>query len=219
MKCPHCNIAIHVKWDSTENIQDLSTHSEDYYFFNIEFATCPNCYKLIVRLRHLLSADLNTNEILDERIIYPVFSSRNVQEEVPEPYRSEFKEASAIVSISPKASAALSRRILQNILRHELKIKKRTLASEIEEFINLPGVPAHITKAVDAVRVVGNFSAHPIKSDNTGEIVEIEPGEAEWLLDVIESLFEFVFVQPKRDEERKNKFNEKMKSLGMKPID
>ena len=29
------------------------------------------------------------------------------------------------------------------------------------------------------------FGAHPIKSTSTGEIVEVEPGEAQWNLDAV----------------------------------
>jgi hypothetical protein len=33
---------------------------------------------------------------------------------------------------------------------------------------------------LDAIRTIGNFAAHPIKSTSSGEIVDVEPGEAEW---------------------------------------
>jgi hypothetical protein len=50
--------------------------------------------------------------------------------------------------------------------------------------------------SIDAVRNIGNFAAHPMKSEHTGEILDVEPGEAEWNLEVLESLFDFYFVQP-----------------------
>jgi hypothetical protein len=34
------------------------------------------------------------------------------------------------------------------------------------------------------------------KSTTTGVILDAEPGEAEWNLDILESLFDFYFVQP-----------------------
>jgi hypothetical protein len=46
-----------------------------------------------------------------------------------------------------------------------------------------------LASAVDAVRNVGNFAAHPIKSKSTGDVLDVEPGEAEWLLDALERLF------------------------------
>jgi hypothetical protein len=68
-----------------------------------------------------------------------------------------------VLNISAKASAALSRRLLQTLLKQEFKIKRQSLAQEIEDFINLKGVPSHLSGAVDAVRNIGNFAAHPIK--------------------------------------------------------
>ena len=52
-------------------------------------------------------------------------------------------------------------------------------------------LPSSLADNVDAVRQVGNFAAHPIKSTSIGEIVEVEENEAEWLLDVLEELFDF----------------------------
>ena len=69
-----------------------------------------------------------------------------------------------------------------------------------------------------AIRNIGNFGAHPVKDANTGEIVDVEPGEAEWLLDVLESLFDSAFVQPKRLEEREQKLNDKLQQIGKPPM-
>lgn len=90
--------------------------------------------------------------------------------------------------------------------------------SEIEAFIEMDNVPPFLSDAVDAVRNIGNFAAHPLKDTNTGEIVDVELGEAEWLLDVLDALFDFVFVQPKRLKERRGKLNEKLKSIGKPPM-
>jgi len=133
-------------------------------------------------------------------------------------YKKAFLEASAVLPISPKASAALNRRILQDVFREELGIRKSSLAQEIDEFIERTDVPSYLTEAIDAVRNIGNFAAHPLKDTNTGEIVEVEAGEAEWLLEVNEALFDFVFVQPKRLAERKSNLNAKLSSLGKPPM-
>jgi hypothetical protein len=44
---------------------------------------------------------------------------------------------------------------------------------------------------------------------NTGAIVDVEPGEAEWTLDVVESLFDFYFVRPAKLAARKAEINKK----------
>jgi hypothetical protein len=69
------------------------------------------------------------------------------------------------------------------------------------------------------VRHIGNIAAHPIKSKNPGEIIEVEPGEAEWLLDILEGLFDFYFVQPAKLKRNKDSLNEKLTAAGKKPME
>ncbi|MGA9972020.1 MAG: hypothetical protein WA757_14400 [Candidatus Acidiferrales bacterium] len=64
---------------------------------------------------------------------------------------------------------------------------------------------------------IGNFAAHPIKSKQTGEIVAVEPGEAEWNLDVLESLFDFYF-QPAILKEKKDALNKRLAEAGKPPL-
>ena len=219
MKCPHCNVATNVEWENTSAFVD-----SDNSALGIEVAVgiCPDCEKLIVKLIHgtIVHSEYiaSITEVKSEEIIHPKFSVRSVENEVPEPYKSEFLEATAILNMSPKASGALSRRMLQNILHEQFNIEKRSLADEIDEFIHMQGVPSHLAGAIDAIRNVGNFGAHPLKDLHSGEIVDVEPGEAEWLLDVLESLFDFAFVQPKRLDERKKKLNSKLQLLGKPPM-
>ena len=75
-------------------------------------------------------------------------------------------------------------------------------------------MPSWLAENLDAVRVVGNFAAHPVKSTHTGDVVEVEPGEAEFLLEVIEGLFDFYFVLPKRAEKQRAALNEKLQGAG-----
>jgi Domain of unknown function (DUF4145) len=87
------------------------------------------------------------------------------------------------------ASAALSRRCLQHLLREQANIKPADLANEIQQVLDSKTLPSYLAEALDALRNIGNFAAHLIKSKSTGEIVDVEPGEAEWLLDTLEGLF------------------------------
>jgi hypothetical protein len=64
-------------------------------------------------------------------------------------------------------------------------------------------LPSTIADSIDSVRHIGNFAAHPIKSQSTGEIVDVEPNEAEWNLDVLESLFDFYYVLPAKAQAKK----------------
>jgi len=75
-------------------------------------------------------------------------------------------------------------------------------------------LPGYLADAIDAIRVVGNFAAHPVKSKDTGQIIAVEPGEAEWLLDVLVGLFDFFFVQPERLNRRREALNDKLRAAG-----
>ncbi len=222
MKCPYCPKIIHFEpWhgEAFEYNAPLGKSTG----FDVSYGSCPSCEEIIVLLRNGIYRMKDSREFLetihDETIVYPKHAtSREIPSEVPEQYKKDFNEAEIILPLSPKASAAIGRRLLQRILRDEYKLGPSNLAKEIEDFIQLPRVPSNLTQAVDVVRNVGNFAAHPLKDTNTGEIVNVEPGEADWILDVLESLFDFTFVQPMRLKERKEKLNTKLASIGKPPM-
>jgi hypothetical protein len=97
-------------------------------------------------------------------------------------------------------------------------VKRGDLAKEIQEVHDSCRLPSDIAEALDSVRVVGNFAAHPMKSTNTGEIIDVEPGEAEWLLDTLESLFDFYFVRPAVLKAKRDALNAKLKEAGKPPV-
>lgn len=138
--------------------------------------------------------------------------------EVPLSIAEDYEEACIVLPDSPKASAALSRRCLQNILWDAGKVKPGNLANEIQQVINSGNLPSHLVKALDMVRQIGNFAAHPMKSNSTGEIVPVEPEEAEWDLEVIEALFDFYYVQPKQLSDKLDALNTKLADIGKNPI-
>ena len=232
--CPHCLKGFHVYGPAIENfhLNDNGVHisrigqDTDGYWW-IEKTTCPGCQKFIIRLvnsdgeftsdpigpqpRQRLPSDSETS-----RLIRPNGTGRPpVPPEVPSEFSEDYSEACLVLADSPKASAALSRRCLQLILREKAKVKNpNNLMRAIEEAIADPGIPTDIKESLDAVRNIGNFASHPNKSLNTGEIVPVEPQEAEWCLEVIEMLFEFYFVRPADVKRRRDALNEKLAETG-----
>lgn len=79
-------------------------------------------------------------------------------------------------------------------------------------------LPSHLAEAIDGIRNIGNFGAHPNKSKITGAIVDVEPGEAEWTLDTLEGLFDFYFVQPAELKRKRDALNGKLKGAGKPPM-
>jgi hypothetical protein len=226
MHCPHCNKDIHFEEADSWVYKYEKPPDKNVTGYEITHGFCPACGFLIVLLRegmyHEEKSNYDHREWLtnhnSEDLLYPKGINRPVAEEVPERYAQDFREAASVLILSPKASAAISRRILQILLRDECQVKASSLANEIAEFLEKSGIPSYISKAVDAIRNVGNFAAHPLKDTNTGEIMEVENGEAEWLLDVLDAMFDYIFVQPKRLETRKQQLNEKLKAIGKPPM-
>ena len=221
MICPACNTGIRLEVAGSSQAYTSSAFTQLGY--DIAHGFCPECSHLIVLLRHGRYHQNDYNEEVSRELIEvhsqevlhpPQTNTRDVPSEVPPEYRNDFREASSVLTISPKASAAISRRLMQQVFQDELGIKGRSLDKEIDEFLARPGVPSHLAEAVDAVRQIGNFAAHPIKDKHTGEIVPVEPGEAEWLLDVLESLFDYIFVQPIRLAKRRKALNQKLAAAG-----
>jgi hypothetical protein len=103
-------------------------------------------------------------------------------------------------------------------LREKAGTRKKDLNDQIQEVIDSKRLPTHLAAAIDAVRVLGNFAAHPLKSQNTGEIIEVEPGEAEWSLDTLEGLFDFYFVQPAILEAKRAALDKKLAEAGKPPL-
>ena len=100
------------------------------------------------------------------------------------------------------------------MLRDQAKTKSKDLADQIDEVRASGKLPSHIEQGLDAVRHIGNFAAHTMKSTVTGAILDVEPGEAEWNLDVLEFLFDYYFVQPALHAKRKAALNPKLKAAG-----
>ncbi len=172
MKCPYCLVSFHETF--TNNMLDRDIQGT----WEIGYCICPECKKIIILLtRSVYSAGIGLIQV-EKSLIYPKNSTRPLPPEIPDEYASALKEACAVLRDSPKASAAISRRLLQHLLREKAGVKPSDLSKEIEEVINSGKLPSHLAKGIDAVRNIGNFAAHPNKSEHTGEIIDVEPGEA-----------------------------------------
>jgi len=151
---------------------------------------------------------------LEAKLVHPATISRApLPPEVLLEFTEDYTEACLVLADSSKASAALSRRCLQRLLRDKAGFTGHDLAVQIDNALASKTLPSSVADGLDAVRNIGNFAAHPMKSQNTGEIVDVEPGEAEWTLDVLEDLFDFYFVQPARLKARKDALNSKLQTL------
>ena len=160
---------------------------------------------------------VRTGIYISTRLVWPAAISRSsLPTGVPDDIANDYREAALVLPLSEKASAALSRRCLQSLLREAAKTKSKDLADQIEEV--LPTLPGYLQQQLDAVRNIGNFAAHPQKSKATGEIIDVEAGEAEWNLDVLDLLFDFYYEQPRIAQEKRDALNKKLAAAAKPPM-
>ena len=124
--------------------------------------------------------------------LIPQSRARAWPDYVPEAVVADYNESCAIEELSPKASATLSRRCLQSILRDYFKVSKQRLVDEIEAVEAMEGVSPDVIAALHALREVGNVGAHP--SRDPAIIVDVEPEEAAAMIEFIEILLTETYV-------------------------
>lgn len=103
---------------------------------------------------------------------------------VPRQILEDYQEANLILSLSPKASATLSRRALQGMIRDFWQVTKPTLAAELKAIE--ANCDPELFAAMNALRAIGNIGAHPERDVNL--MVDVEPDEAQQLIDLIHLL-------------------------------
>lgn len=202
--CPFCK-AFFPRISSSYQVRTLSfEHGDAYYYANIrgdnieqddlysnavavEFAVCPSCGKTTIRI-----AGVGKEFKGIKMDFHPSSNAKQFPTYIPESIRQDYEEACKIVNLSPKASATLSRRCLQGMIRDYWGINgKKNLYEEIEAIQNK--VDPQVSKVLNGVRQLGNIGAHMEKEINL--IIEIDPGEANQLIKLIEFLIEQWYIK------------------------
>jgi hypothetical protein len=130
--------------------------------------------------------------------LIPSSAARPLPNYIPTAIVADYTEACLIASLSPKASATLSRRCLQGMIRDFWGANEKTLFAEITaiKFRMDPETWA----AIDALRRVGNIGAHMEADINV--IIDVDPDEAQQLIGLLEMLIDEWYVAR---ETRKNR--------------
>jgi hypothetical protein len=147
------------------------------------------------------------NESLQAWRLRPESASIVQPEYIPSPLREDYYESCLIRDKSPKAAATLARRCLQGMIRDFCGISKSRLIDEIKELEKRiedgkapKGVEPETLEAIDAVRNIGNIGAHMERDIDL--IVDVDPGEAQALIELIEMLFQEWYVARRKREQR-----------------
>lgn len=224
VQCPVCSA--YFEPSSYFVLKDALTVADEDRKYEVQALNCPACTSVLIVLLYGLANETVLGTMQYDgpphaTTIYPPYQRRDMPEEIPEQFRRELQEAWTVFDASPKAAAALGRRLLEQVLEDHFEYPaKKSLAQKIDRLLkdSTHSLPKELLENVDVIREVGNFAAHPTKSKHSGEIVEVEPGEAEWILEVLEDIFDFIFVRPERSRAKRANLNAKLKEHGKKPL-
>src|SRR5438045_4768854 len=94
---------------------NLNLSDQDAAAYSVAAQKCPGCHRVIVVLK------LHMGRGSQERIVYPKAVARRTfsEDDIGESFLTDYTEACLVLTDSAKASAALSRRCVQNILREK----------------------------------------------------------------------------------------------------
>ncbi len=197
-KCPYCNHDTTINnGNFTQNKSRLQIENKDgFRELAVEWIVCPNseCN------RHTLSAYLfdlldlpqtwKQGDFIKEWNLIPSSEAMVFPSYIPKAIKDDYEEACLIKDLSPKASATLSRRCLQGMIRDFYKVKAKNLYLEIDGIKDK--VDPLIWKSIDATRKIGNIGAHMEKDIDL--IIDVEPKEAALLINLIEVLIKDWYI-------------------------
>jgi hypothetical protein len=196
--CPYCNTKTTINEGNYHTSEDGMSiqNSDGERMLRNEWIICPNseCKKitLVAKLYECIYVPhyWKRGDFVKSWRLLPDSAAKVFPEYIPISLRNDYEEAAKIVELSPKASATLSRRCLQGIIRDFWKVSKSRLIDEINAIKEK--IDPLTWKSIDAVRTVGNIGAHMEKDINL--IIDVEPEEANLLLELIEILFEEWYI-------------------------
>ncbi len=207
-KCPYCSETFplisttYKRWQPSFDYPDVPVERPDFNIYqpkpippsliNLYFYKCPACNGISITAK----GEGNATQNLDMPLL-PNSPAIQFPDYVPDAVKSDYCEAYAIAHLSPKASATLSRRCLQSIIRDFWGIKEKTLYQEISELQKR--VSASQWDVLNALRNLGNIGAHPEADVNL--IIDIDPDDAVKIIRVIELLIKQWYIE-RHDQEK-----------------
>src|SRR5881227_1268893 len=137
--CPFCDRDTTINDDNCQSDSFSFTVSNvnGYRYFTTSLIVCPNpkCRQFTLAFRmseySFSAGQWMVGKPMQSWNLIPPSSAKAFPDYVPKPIRDDYLEACLIRDLSPKASATLSRRCLQGMIRHFCGITKSRLIDEI----------------------------------------------------------------------------------------
>lgn len=209
--CPYCGKPVTIQSSNwTSGFISIGDKLHNNAFGTIAFrygaTCCPNdaCRQVALECSLVEFQEYNERGVTKTKVTRTIQSWKLMpdsmakpQQHVPPHIVRTYEQACRIVALSPDASATMSRRCLQAMIRDFWDVKgKPNLFQEIEAIKEKVGGP--VWKAIHAVRDFGNIGAHMEQDVNL--IQEVDNKEAEKLIALIEFLFRQWYDRRAEDE-------------------
>jgi hypothetical protein len=201
-QCPHCN---HHSTITSSNFLESKfgltiNNADGYKVLHSYFIVCPNidCNKFTLATvlfdteyeylngswKHSAHKEIKRWNLVPNSFakVFPNY--------IPNAIIKDYEEACSIIEDSPKASATLSRRCLQGMIRNYWEVKGANLFQEIESIKDK--VDPLTWRSIDATRKIGNIGAHMEKDINL--IINVDHKEAKALIKLIEVLIKDWYI-------------------------
>jgi len=187
--CPHCkafaNFVQAARVEAAPSISDASFPRAFYHLMQ-----CQRCAGIIFVVLD------SENRILDQ---YPAMRTE-APLECPQDVRDNYKEALGALNKGLwKAAVMMARSSLQAAMRGQ-GASGKNLQEEIDDLARRHVITPYLQEWAHEVRLGGNLVAHPEPGKRLGR------EDAEEIIDFADSLLHYMYVMPKRVEERRSRF-------------
>jgi hypothetical protein len=160
---------------------DPEQKTVDFRLCNLSVSRCFNCNDVALWI--------------DDRLMWPRRGEAPLANpDLPDELRADYDEASTILDLSPRGTAALLRLAIQKLCMH-LGEKGKNLDEDIASLVS-KGLDPRVQKALDVVRVIGNNSVHPGQID-----LRDDRATAEKLFGLVNLIADIMITQPKHIDE------------------
>jgi len=207
--CPFCGRDTVINYESIQEgnfALDLPNASGPKRF-DFRFIVCPNekCRKFtltaaLVKMEQQ-QGRMTTLDIEKSWGLVPPTKAKSFPTFIPKNILDDYNEACLISDLSPRASATLARRCLQNILFDVWKVKPATLADGFKAICDK--VDALTWDAICAVSKSGKLGAH-LQETNVNQILDGDQKETDLLINLIELLIKDWYVAKRERQKRIN---------------
>lgn len=198
-ECPFCGrLAVYdaIERKYEEFIVNANSRFGKLFFQSwVEICPNPDCkefsYATEVSTVKLSGGKYQNENLIESWSIRPQGVVKSFPDYIPKAILADYKEAAQIRELSPKASATLSRRCLQGMIRDFWGVKEKNLFEEIKAIQEK--VDSDTWHAIDAIRSIGNIGAHMEKDIDL--IIDVDQEEAGLLISLIETLLNDWYVE------------------------